>query len=152
MAVTHAISLREARAQYFRENGLGADGGYNKLLVKVQVGPIPMWFPNTASRRRAVRLHDLHPIVTGYGTSWVGEAEIAAWELASGCGNYYAAWVLNGAAVLIGIFIDPRRVWQAFIRGRDNTNLYKLNIDEHWLDETVDTVRKRLRIVNNRRA
>lgn len=147
MDVTQATSLREARAQYFRKNGLGDDGGYSKSWVKVQVGPIPMWFPNTEARRRAVWLHDLHHILTGYGTCWVGEAEIAAWELGSGCGDYYAAWLLNAAAVIIGVFIAPRRVWRAFTRGRHSISLYNLNVDEHCLDETVDSVRKRLRIV-----
>lgn len=147
MVLTQATSLREARAQYFRENGLGEDGDYSKRFVKVKVGPVPMWFPNTDARRRAVRLHDLHHIATGYDTSWVGEAEIAAWELSSGCGDYYAAWVLNAVAAIIGVFLAPRRMWRAFIRGRHRTNLYNLNVDEHWLDETIETVRKRLGIV-----
>jgi len=141
-------SLRAARAQYFRENGLDEDGGYSKRWVKVQVGYIPMWFPNTDARRRAVWLHDLHHIVTGYDTSWVGEAEIAAWELGSGCRDYYAAWLLNAAAVIVGVFIAPRRVWRAFIRGRQCTSLYNLNVDERCLDQTVDTVRKRLGIAD----
>jgi hypothetical protein len=151
MTLTHATSLRQARAQYFRENGLGEDGGYSKRWVKVQVGPVPMWFPNTDGRRRAVRLHDLHHILTGYDTSWVGEAEIAAWELGSGCGAYYAAWILNAAAVIIGVFIAPRRVWRAFTGGKHTTSLYNLNFDERFLDETVDTVRKRLGILGAER-
>jgi hypothetical protein len=148
MALTHAISLREARAQYFRENGLEPDGGYSRRWVKLQVGTIPMWFPNTDARRRAVWLHDLHHIVTGYDTSWIGEAEIAAWELGGGCGDYYAAWLLNAAAAIIGLLITPHRVWRAFIRGKHSCNLYNLNVDEHCLDETVDTMRKRLGIAD----
>ena len=144
----HATLLREARAQYFRENGLGEDGGYSKRWVKVQVASIPMGFPNSNARRRAVWLHDLHHIVTGYDTSWVGEAEIAAWELGSGCRDYYAAWLLNLAAVMVGAFIAPRRVWRAFIRGRHSNSLYHLDVDERCLDETVDTVRKRLGIAD----
>jgi hypothetical protein len=146
MPLTPATSLRAARTQYFRKNSLGDDGGYSKRWVKVQLGPVPMWFRNTAARRRAVWLHDLHHIVTGYNTSLVGEAEIAAWELGSGCADYYAAWLLNMAAVIIGALIAPRCVWRAFKRGRHSTNLYNLNVDEKWLDDSVDTVRKRLGI------
>ena len=47
-----------------------------------------MTFPNTDSRKRAVPLHDLHHILTGYKTDWMGEAEIGAWELRAGCNSF----------------------------------------------------------------
>jgi ubiquinone biosynthesis protein Coq4 len=90
--------------------------------------------------------HDLHQIATGYGTSLIGETEIGAWELGSGCGRYYVAWVLNAAAVAIGLFIAPRRVWRAFTRGRQSGSLYKLNVDERCLEDTVGALRRSLRI------
>ena len=34
--------------------------------------------------RDALLLHDVHHVVTGYGTALPGELELAAWELASG--------------------------------------------------------------------
>jgi hypothetical protein len=136
--------LRHARADYFRKNAFGEDGGYGQPWVKLKLGPVPIWFPNTAGRRRAVRLHDLHHVATGYDTSLVGEAEIGAWELASGCANYYAAWLLNAGAVAMGLFLAPRRLWRAFVRGRSSTNLYRLGFDERWLDETVGALRERL--------
>lgn len=64
-----ALTIRDARAQYFAENGFG-DGGYTAKWVKLQAGPIPLFFPNTASRVRAVRFHDLHHVVTGYDTKY----------------------------------------------------------------------------------
>jgi len=100
-----ATPLRHARADYFRKNAFGEDGGYGQPWVKLKLGPVPIWFPNTAGRRRAVRLHDLHHVATGYDTSLVGEAEIGAWELAMGCANYYAAWLLNAGAVAMGLFL-----------------------------------------------
>ncbi len=36
----------------------------------------------------AVRVHDVHHVVTGDGTAWIGEAEIGAWEIGSRCGDY----------------------------------------------------------------
>ena len=136
--------LRHARADYFRKNAFGEDGGYGQRWVKLKLGPVPIWFPNTDGRRRAVRLHDLHHVATGYDTSLVGEAEIGAWELAMGCANYYAAWLLNAGAVAMGLFLAPRRLWRAFVRDRSSTNLYRLGFDERWLDETVEALRERL--------
>ncbi len=138
--------LRHARTEYFRQAGFGPDGGYGARWVKVQLGPLPVWFPNTQGRRRAVRLHDLHHIATGYATSLVGEAEIGAWELAAGCADYYAAWLLNIGAVAIGLLIAPRRVWQAFLRGRSCTTLYHLGFDDRGLDDSVGGLRRRLRL------
>jgi ubiquinone biosynthesis protein Coq4 len=112
--------------------------------VKVKLGPVPVWFPNTEARRRAVRLHDLHHIATGYDTSLVGEAEIGAWELAAGCADYYAAWLLNATAVAFGLLLAPRRLWRALVRGRRSTSLYRLGFDDRWLDESVEALRGRL--------
>jgi len=95
-------SLRAARAEYFARAGFPADGGYGDAWVKVKIaGRFMPLFPNVAPRVRAVKLHDLHHILTGYGTSWTGEAEIAAWELASGCRSYVAAWLLNAGGLAI---------------------------------------------------
>lgn len=146
MPFSDSTLLRDARAEYFRQNRFGPDGGYGRRWVKVKVGPVPVWFPNTEGRRRAVRLHDLHHIATGYDTSLVGEAEIGAWELASGCANYYAAWFLNISAVAIGLLIAPRRVWRALVCGHRSFSLYHLGLDDRWLDETVGALRERLRL------
>jgi hypothetical protein len=139
-----ASTLREARAEYFRANGLDEDGGYAKRWVKIKLGPLPVWFPNTDARRAALLQHDLHHVATGYDTSLVGEAEIGAWELASGCRHYYAAWILNLGAVSTGLVLAPRRVARAFARGRRCSNLYHLGVDEGWPEETVSGLRRRL--------
>jgi len=36
-----------------------------------------------------------------------GEAEIGAWEIASGCGKYIPAWILNMAAFAYGVLFIP---------------------------------------------
>ena len=84
--------LRDARKRYFEANGFGADGGYEAKWVTLQAGPLRLAFPNSEARRRAVRYHDLHHVLADYPTDWTGEAEIGAWELASGCGRHGAAW------------------------------------------------------------
>jgi hypothetical protein len=140
-----AMTVREAREKYFRDSGLSADG-YTARWVKLRVGPIPLAFPNTSGRVRAVKLHDLHHVATGYDTSWRGEAEIAAWELAAGCGRYVAAWVLNAFAALLGIAIAPRRTLAAFKRGRVSRSLYHREFDDSLLDLTVSELRRQLRL------
>jgi len=144
MASSRDVTLRGARAQYFRANGIDDDGGYDRKWVRIKLGPVPVVFPNTPGRRAALLPHDLHHVATGYDTTLVGEAEIGAWELASGCRNYYAAWILNLGAVVTGLFLAPRRVARAFERGRQSTNLYHLGIDAAWPEETVGGLRQRL--------
>jgi ubiquinone biosynthesis protein Coq4 len=103
-------------------------------------------FPNTSARRRAVRLHDIHHVLTEYETTWAGEAEIAAWELASGCGRYWAAWILDLEAMAVGLLIAPRRVLAAFRRGRKSDNLYRGTWSDELLDERVGDLRRRLHL------
>lgn len=81
------MTLAEARARFFERSGLGDYGGYNARWVRVETKPFPVYFPNTACRVEAAKLHDLHHIANEYETDWPGEVEIAAWEIASGCGR-----------------------------------------------------------------
>src|SRR5262245_36953711 len=86
------MSVLEARARYFAENSFVEDGGYSDKWVTIfKLGPLRLGFPNTAGRIAAVRYHDLHHLATGYDTDFIGEAEIAAWELGSGCEQFPAA-------------------------------------------------------------
>lgn len=136
--------MLDARRRYFADNGF--DGSYSERWVRLQAGPIMLRFPNAAGRVRAVKLHDLHHIVTGYQTTWTGEAEIGAWEIASGCGGFAWAWLLNLHAFAIGVVIAPRAVWRAFVRGRHSRNLYRSpgELREAVLDRSVGEMRRRL--------
>jgi len=128
-----------------RENGFGEDGGYAKKWVRVQLGPVPLAFPNSPGRVRAVRYHDLHHVLTGYQTDVVGEAEIGAWEVASGCAGFWAAWLLNLQAMALGLLAGaPGRLWRAFLRGRRTRNLYRMAFDEALLETRVGALRSRL--------
>lgn len=116
--------VREARARYFEANGFAADGGYDDDWVRLKLGPIPLAFPNTPSRKAAVPMHDLHHIATGYDTDLAGEAQIGAWEIASGCWQVRAAWVLNMLVQFPILLFRMPRIHRAFVRGRHSTNLY----------------------------
>jgi hypothetical protein len=144
------MTLAEARSLFFAWSGLGDDGGYNARWVRVETKPFPVYFPNTRSRVEAAKLHDLHHIANGYATNWAGEAEIAAWEIASGCGHHLWAWFLNLGAFTVGIFLFPRRLFDAFIRGGHSTNLYRAGFPESDLSSrTVGWLRERLEIDRN---
>ncbi len=141
----NTLTLAEARSLFFARSGLGADGGYSARWVRVETKPFPVYFPNTACRVEAARLHDLHHIANEYATDWPGEAEIAAWEIASGCGRHGWAWILNLGAFTVGLFLFPRRLYHAFLRGRHSTNLYRDGFPEAELSEkTVEWLRERL--------
>lgn len=139
-----AERVREARARYFAENGFG-DGGYEDRFVVLRAGGLPLLvLPNTRQRVRSVRIHDVHHVLTGYDTSWRGEGEIAAWELASGCRDHVAAWLLNLSAALIGCLIAPRALRRAFRRGRASRNLYDREWDDGILERSVCELRREL--------
>ena len=134
------LTMREALAQYFKVNHFGEDGGYSAAWVDFKLGPIPMPFPNTPARKRAVPFHDLHHILTEYQTTTRGEFEISAWELGAGCKDFYAAWQLNLGGLLAGVFSAPIRTWRAFLRGRRTQTLYGRSYEE-LLQKTVQEAR-----------
>ncbi|MFT3764934.1 MAG: hypothetical protein QM820_05365 [Minicystis sp.] len=134
-----SLTMRAARDRYFEDNHFGADGGYSSPWVDFKLGPIPMPFPNTPGRVRAVRYHDLHHIVTGYATDTLGEFEISAWELGAGCQDFWVAWQLNLGGLAAGAVSIPRRTFRAFVRGRRTHTLYGRDLDA-LLDRTVGDV------------
>lgn len=139
-----SATLRENRARYLDQNGFG-DGGYEDAWVTLKtIGPIKLGFPNSAARKRAIRLHDLHHVLAQYGTDWVGEAEIGGFEIGAGCGTHWAAWFLNAGALSYGIFIAPRAIHRGYVRGRHARSLYDHEWREELLDENTGEMRKKL--------
>jgi hypothetical protein len=137
------LPMKDALRVYFDANGFGPDGGYAAAWVDLKLGPIPIPFPNSDARRRAVRFHDLHHIATGYETNYAGEFEISAWEIATGCRDFIAAWQLNLSGLLGGLLVYPKRTFRAFIRGRHTKNFYGAEY-EPLLGLSVQDARTRL--------
>ena len=145
-----SLTLAEARSLFFARSGLGGDGGYSARWVRVETKPFPVYFPNTACRVEAAKLHDLHHIANEYATDWAGEAEIAGWEIASGCGRHGWAWLLNLGAFTVGMVLFPKRLYRAFIRGRHCSNLYRHGFPESELpNKTLDWLRGRFGLKEN---
>lgn len=142
--MNHSLTLATARSQYWQANGFGDDGGDALAWIPIKLWKLTVKIPNTEGRRRAVRLHDLHHVVTGYRTDLTGESEIAAWELASGCFRWPAAFVLNHFALTLGVLLAPRHVLRAWARGRATRNLYCFDGVDELLPRTVGEVRHEL--------
>ena len=138
------LTLGEARSRVFARSGFAPDGGYDDAWVKLKLWRIPLVFPNTAGRRRAVRFHDLHHVLTEYRTNWRGEFEIAAWEVAGGINRYWEGWLLDLLGFACGLFVYPRRIYRAFVRGRRSANLYFEEWDDSILARRVGDERRRL--------
>jgi hypothetical protein len=82
--------------------------------------------PNPAARKQVLPFHDAHHLVTGYGTDWVGEAEVSAWALGSRGRSTWLASAYDGLGAL-GVLGAPVRVGRAYLRGRGCRNLYGMS-------------------------
>jgi len=117
-------TVSEALQRYFDHYGFD-NGGYDAKWFKIKFfGPVALSLPNIKNRVDAVKLHDIHHLLTEYEANLRGEAEIGAFELAAGCGRFYAAWVLNAASVGYGVIFWPKRIYRAFMLGRQCMSLY----------------------------
>ena len=131
MSGSPAPSVRQALDQHLAASGLPPDAGDSDPFAVVKIFYLPYPIPNTRARKRAVRIHDLNHLISGYRTDRVGELEISAWELASGgCADYRAAWILDLAGLFGGLLAAPRRTVRAFWSGRDQQNLYRRDYEE----------------------
>ena len=141
MALTVALTVREVRARYFADNGFGADGGYSKRWVPLKFGPFTVMLYNSQARKRAVPLHDLHHIATGYPTTPKGEAQVAIWELAAGTHDKWFAFAINLPAFLYGFVLWPRAGLDAWRLGRRSKSLYEREFADDLLDLKVEELR-----------
>lgn len=138
--------MRDALQAYFDAYHF-KDGGYTDRYFRIQVGRWYVPVPNIPARVRAVKLHDIHHVITGYRADWKGEVEIAGWELAGGCGRYWVAWLLDLGSCVVGLFLYPRALFRAMARGRRmNGNFYRTGGPpyEHLVSTTVGELRRRL--------
>ncbi|MBC7541706.1 MAG: hypothetical protein H7338_03155 [Candidatus Sericytochromatia bacterium] len=117
------FTVREGRDRYLCDNGFTL-GGYLAPTVTVRVVGIPLTIPNTPDRRKAIPWHDLHHVAAGYGTDWVGEGEIGAWEMRTGCPTLFI-FALNATAALFGCCLNPRRVLRAWVLAKGQRSLYR---------------------------
>jgi hypothetical protein len=140
-------SVRQALHAYWAENGFD-ETAYTDKWTPVSFFGLHFSIPNTKSHQRALRLHDLHHVATGYGTDLVGEGEISVLEVRrdlSKVGLYVA--VIIASVAFTGIFISPRRMLAAFRETHDSACLWALDVPyEELLEMSVADLRALLRL------
>jgi hypothetical protein len=142
-----SLQVKDALQLYFSKYHF-KDGGYHEKWFRIRLGRLFIPLPNIKARVDAVKIHDIHHLVTGYEANWKGETEIAAWEIASGCDRYAVAWFLNLGSFFVGMLLYPRALFRAFTRGRRcATNLYaQTTYDDELLCSTLGVIRGRIGI------
>jgi hypothetical protein len=142
MEYVNSLKLRDALQLYFSKYHF-ENGGYDWKYFKLKIGPFYFPIPNTKGRVEAVKLHDIHHIITEYKATLQGEAEISGWEIASGCNKYYTARFLNSCSFFYGMFFFPLKMYKAFLKGRNvYTNFYQnFEYNEDLLSKTVGELR-----------
>lgn len=137
---------REILKEFYKNYNLGDDGGVNDPFVRIEIFKnTAIYFPNFEARKKAVLKHDIHHLATGYTSILKGETEISAWELSSGCFNYFAAFLINLHGMMLGVPFNIRGIFKAFKRGRKTTNLYKTKFsNKEILDMKVSEIKRML--------
>ena len=134
------MTLQDELATFYKRSGFGDVVGARSLTVPVYTGCMLVPLPNIETRRRFLKYHDLHHLVTGYSVGRIGEGEVSAWEL--GTGSAFVSpllGIMNLIALSTGLVLEPRRMWRAFLRGCASRNLYpvavRADIDRgRWID------------------
>lgn len=113
-------TLGEIRARYLADAALD---GPPRTIQWIKAGPIPIPVPNPPSRQAALRLHDLHHVLTGYPTTLRGEWHISGWEVGAGLHRNPVAWSFCLMGMTAGMVVAPRETVRAFARGRRGRSL-----------------------------
>ena len=148
MTITGEDTLQHLLPSFYKQYKLDGDGGINDSKVKIEINKrFYFYIPNFPSRKKAVLKHDIHHIITGYPSHFIGETEISAWEVASGCKSYWIAWALNFHGMVAGFWFNLRGIYHAFVRGRRSKNLYSnLVTDREVLEMHVNDLQNLLTI------
>ena len=145
--VSSSMRVREALSIYLAENGFTTEG-YDSPKTSGSLLGLKFSVPNPPSHQRAVRLHDLHHVATGFGTDHAGEAEISVWQARRGlrvAGVYVASIVLLN--VVVGLLLAPRRTLGALRRSTTGPSLFGMPVAyDSLLDLTVGELREALEV------
>lgn len=136
----NSITVKEALSEFYCKNQLGKDA-FEKNLNFADFGLFKVPYPNFQKRQQLVYLHNINHVLTGYDTSWIGEGEVAAWELASGFPPHcWVGYLYAPFTFLIGLMLNPKRVLRAFQRGlREKNSCHaKLNKEQIMSLEVAD--------------
>lgn len=114
MAHNGAVTMLEARTEFFRRSGFPLDGGYDAKWVKLPVGPLTVAFPNVEARKHSRNLYDREfddrLLTTNFETlrdelGLTGEHDASAAEVAKFIG--WSAFSLTASAGAIAVLAAP---------------------------------------------
>ncbi len=142
-----ATTLRDALTAYLTEKGIRSkedppDQLYKDDWFRFYVGHRSFRLLRLGGAIRSIAVHDAHHLLTGYGTDMRGEAELTGWELASGgCDRHWVMWIDRMIAIPTLMLFFPRASIRAIKRGRNERNLYRLDL-ETALSMDLEEVRR----------
>jgi hypothetical protein len=123
--LTEAMTLDDELVAFYRKSGFGATVGTRSTTVAVYTGCMLVPMPDIETRRKFLKYHDLHHLLTGYSVGRIGEGEVSAWELGTGSARISPTLgVMNLIALSTGLVLEPSRMWKAFRRGCASRSLY----------------------------
>lgn len=118
------MNLNLALKKFYEESGFEEDTGKRPAFVDVFVGCLLIPLPNVETRRKYLKFHDLHHVITGFSASQAGEGEVSAWELGTGSLLHPILMFMNLIAISTALAIIPKRVFSAYLLGCKSKNLY----------------------------
>ena len=120
------MNIGDALTQLYKDHDLPPDGGEHEAVFHIKIGPVTIPLPNPPARQRAVFIHDVNHLLTGYNAVFSdGEMKIAAYEVGTGCGRVLVAWVINLGLMQLAALVRPQSTFRAFVRGRQADSLYR---------------------------
>ena len=121
------MTVKEALIGFYKFNRLNLTEDFESHCVRVYIGCILAPVPNIEARKKYLKFHDLHHIMSGYGIDRIGESEISAWGLGSRSCRKPLISIMNLFALSTGYVLSPSKVTTAFYRGCRSKNLYYLS-------------------------
>lgn len=121
------MTTKEALLGFYQFHKLNLSEDFKSHCVRVYIGCLLAPVPNVNARKKYLKFHDLHHIMTGYGIGKIGESEVSAWELGSRSCKKPLISIMNLFALSTGYILSPGRVTKAFFRGCKSKNLYYLS-------------------------
>ena len=81
------MTLDKHLEEFYKENNIPIDGGFNDTSFNFKVFGIKLKLPNPKFRRDAIHIHDLQHVLNHCDTSWKGGKLYQVGKFQQECGN-----------------------------------------------------------------